>query len=75
MKQPIDFNTVSDDGFNGGIGNISKEGEVAASQEELKLSNIASSQKPIADAMVPLFGEQIACLVFAKAWANREKGI
>jgi len=25
--------------------------------------------------MVPLFGEQAACLLFAKAWANREKGI
>jgi len=25
--------------------------------------------------MVPLFGEEVACLVFARAWANREKGI
>lgn len=25
--------------------------------------------------MVPLFGEQASCLVFARAWANREKGI
>jgi hypothetical protein len=25
--------------------------------------------------MVPLFGEDVACHVFARAWANREKGI
>jgi hypothetical protein len=25
--------------------------------------------------MVPLFGEETACLVFARAWSNREKGI
>jgi|LauGreDrversion4_2_1035121.scaffolds.fasta_scaffold83676_2 hypothetical protein len=25
--------------------------------------------------MVPMFGEEVACLVFARAWVNREKGI
>lgn len=70
MKKPIDFNTVGDDDFDTG----SKE-EVSASQEELSLSNLPQSQRPIADAMVPLFGEKVACLVFAKAWGNRERGI
>lgn len=43
MKKPIDFNTVGDDDFDLGK---SKEGSlegVAASQEELKLSNIPQS--------------------------------
>jgi hypothetical protein len=84
MKKPIDFNTVGERDLdaNGGIiankdedGADALGGGVAASQEELKLSNIPQSQKPIADAMVPLFGEHTACLVFARAWANREKGI
>ena len=66
MKKPIDFNTVED---------LSQKEDVSASQEELSLANIPVSQKPIADAMVPLFGEQTACLIFARAWANREKGI
>jgi len=39
------------------------------------MSSIPQSQKPIADAMVPLFGEKVACMVFARAWSNREKGI
>jgi hypothetical protein len=71
MKKAIDFNTVGDEDVPGNQDNIS----VTASQEELKLSNIPTPQRPIADAMVPLFGEQTACLVFARAWANREKGI
>ena len=70
MKKPIDFNSVGEDDFDTG----SKD-EVAATQEELSLANVPQSQKPIADAMVPLFGEKVACLVFAKAWGNRERGI
>ena len=45
MKKPIDFNTVGDDDYDGGIGNLSKDGEisVSASTEELRLSNIQFS--------------------------------
>jgi len=74
LKKAIDFNTVGDDDLPGGSNNQDNN-SVNASQEELKLSNIPTPQRPIADALVPLFGEQTACLVFARAWANREKGI
>lgn len=58
MKKPIDFNTVGDDDLPGGnINNQENNNSVSASQEELKLSNIPTTQRPIADAMVPLFGE------------------
>lgn len=72
MKKPIDFNTVGDDELPSSSNPVES---VSASQEELKLSNIPTTQRPIADALVPLFGEEVACLVFARAWANREKGI
>lgn len=80
LKKPIDFNTVGEDELdsNGSLLGASKEGpvnEVSASQEELSLSTIPTQLKPIADAMVPLFGEHTACLVFARSWANKEKGI
>lgn len=75
MKKPIDFNTVGDDDYQPSQASQAAGTEISASQEELKLSNIPIQQRPIADAMVPMFGEEIACLVFARAWANREKGI
>ena len=76
MKKPIDFNTVNDDDYQPSVvGSAAAGTEISASQEELKLANSPTQQRPIADAMVPMFGEEIACLVFARAWANREKGI
>jgi predicted nucleic acid binding AN1-type Zn finger protein len=72
MKKPIDFNTAGEDELPSSSNPVES---VSASQEELKLANISTTQRPIADAMVPLFGEEVACLVFARAWANREKGI
>ena len=72
MKKPIDFNTVGDEELPSSSNAVES---VSASQEELKLSNIPTTQRPIADALVPLLGEEVACLVFARAWANREKGI
>ena len=67
LKKPIDFNTVGDQDF--GLGGGSNQ------DEELKIQNIATSQRPIADAILPFIGEETTLLMFARQWQNREKGI
>jgi len=67
LKKPIDFNTVGDDDFDGGNGGAAA-GSGNPDEEELKMQDIAPSQRPIADAILPFFGEQGTLLLFAKSW-------
>jgi len=66
LKKPIDFATVNDQDFGNGASN---------QEEELKMQNIAPTQRPIADAILPYIGEPMTLMLFARTWQNREKGI
>ena len=64
LKKPIDFNLVDDQDFSGGIG--------GASDESLSMHNIATTLRPMADAILPFLGEEATCKLFARNWQLRE---
>mmetsp|Transcript_11572 Transcript_11572/g.15656 ORF Transcript_11572/g.15656 Transcript_11572/m.15656 type:complete len:150 (-) Transcript_11572:719-1168(-) len=72
MSQPIDFNTVNEENYQGGaIG-----GSVAPDAGEgLRYVDIVSTLKSKADAMLPFFGEDCTVRVFHRRWQFREEGV
>ena len=68
LKLPIDFNTIGEEAFDGGE-------KIKAEEEDLKLNNIPTLLRPIADAILPHVGEEVTCKIFAKSWQLREQGI
>jgi hypothetical protein len=72
LKQPIDFNTVGDEvEGGGGIGGSAKPDPM----EGLKYSDISSTLKSKADAIVQQFGEDCVVRMFDRRWHFREQGV
>lgn len=71
-KAPIDFNKVGaeDDEVAGGIAGSAKPAE-----EELKYSEIPSTMKSFADALIPYYGEECCVRLFHRRWQFREQGV
>ena len=70
LKQPIDFNLVSDEA-GGGIGGSVKPDQ----NESLEYRDIPATMKTFADALVPYFGEMVCIKMFHRRWQFREEGV
>lgn len=71
MQAPIDFNTVDEDNYQGGIGGS----EAPDAGEGLRYTDIKSTLKSKADAMLPFFGEECTIKVFHRNWQYRQEGV
>ena len=71
LHQPIDFNTVDENNFQGGIGGS----EAPDAGEGLRYIDIKSTLKSKADAMLPFFGEDCTVRIFHRRWQFREEGV
>ena len=73
-KEPIDFNKVGE----GGPGEDENTGGIAGSakpaDDELKYSEIPSTMKSYADALLPYYGEEVCVRLFHRRWQFREEG-
>jgi len=64
MQAPIDFNTVTEENYNGGIG-----GSVAPDAGDgLRYTDIKSTLKSKADAILPYLGEEFTIKIFHRKW-------
>ena len=69
--QIIDFNKVGEEDFGMEEQKEQVEDEVA----NMKVQNIPQSQRPFAEMLVPMYGEQVPCLMYAAKWKHRESGV
>lgn len=69
LKQPIDYNAVSDD-VGGGIG-----GSAKPENESLEYRDIPPTMKTFADAVLPYYGELCCVKMFHRRWQFREEGV
>ena len=71
MQNPIDFNTVDENNYQGGIGGS----EIPDAGEGLRYTDIKSTLKSKADAMLPFFGEECTVKCFHRNWQYRQEGV
>ena len=70
-KTAIDFNTVDEEKNSGGIGGSAKP---QIDEGGLKYTDIPSSLKLYADALLPFYGEDMCVRLFNRKWQFREEG-
>lgn len=71
LNKPIDFNTVDEENYQGGIGGS----EAPADGEGLRYIDIKPTVKSMADAILPFFGEDCTVKIFHRRWQFREEGV
>lgn len=72
LNRPIDFNTVTEDNYGqGGVGGS----EAPMAGEGLRYTDIKSTLKSKADAMLPFFGQECTIKTFHSKWQFREEGV
>ena len=70
-KTAIDFNTVDEELNSGGIGGSAKP---KVDEGGLKYTDIPSTLKLYADALLPWYGEECCVRLFNRKWQFREEG-
>ena len=71
MRAPIDFNTVTEDNYAGGIGGS----QAPDPGDGLRYIDIKSTLKSKADAILPYLGEEFTIKIFHRKWQYREEGV
>lgn len=73
----IDFAKVDDTNFDMSLAlkKTEEQYQEEAEQLVLRVQNIPQSQRPYAEMIVPLYGDEIPCLMYAPKWKQREQGV
>ena len=73
----IDFAKVDDTTFDMSLAlkKTEEQYEEEVDQLVLRVQNIPQSQRPYAEMIVPLYGDEIPCLMYAQKWKQREQGV
>lgn len=67
-KEPIDFNKVGEEGPEGEATSGGIAGSAMPASDELKYSEIPSTMKSYADALLPFYGEDCCVRLFHRRW-------